>query len=491
MLANEAAQRSLLRIAEMFRMQLRAAGPLTFRKDDNPSSHAVLNARIVFTQAYFQLLEEAADLRFQPGETPLLYNTTTHWPAEAMPAGWSDEGCAVKPSDLVLSLHGVWRGHLPEHAMAMRRFLKAALWVMRSSGVVEALRYLFALHRFGFAVGPLEFGSAVNTLLRAYRSVERDEDVPAFFFGSTIPSTPHDLIHADFVEPPSHEFRRPLGEDVLAALFDEAQMQIDRARNAADYDEWLVAQAVLYGVTWIVKHMLEDHGPKNLGVHAFIDQLEELRADAGSQVQGSTVSSFRENLSTLPRALRLILAHKLGAEGARQHVMECRAPFPPALADLVFAGKPLPPPWDAVSPRLAPVYARLLTDIEPTLVRTRGFTDVPAEEQQAAAVTEHREGLLAAMRQGDAGAHAEAVASVRSLLELYPWSSFVHYELGIALDQSGDPERALHHIEMAIALAPTRKEHWQSLGVVLNRLGARDEAGIAKYVGAELLGKKR
>lgn len=541
MLANDSAGRSLRRIAETLWMQLRAIGPLTQRNDVQPGNDEGIAHRVVFTRVYFQLLEQAAELRFEPGETPLLYNTA-EWPDGAAPAGWLAADTAVKPSDLVISYHGMWRGHLPEHDVAMRRFLKATLWVIQTSGFTEGLRYLFALHRCGFAVGPSDFGGAVGVLLGAYRAVERDEDVPRFFFGRKIPATPHDLIHADFVkesfgEPPP---RRPLGEDVLATLFDEAQMQIDRVRGAADYDEWLVGQCVLYGVAWIVEQMLEEHGPKNLGIQSFIDQLEELRADAGSQSHFG--SSFSENLSALPRALSKILAFTLGVENARQHVLAVRAPFPPALADLVFEGKPLPPPWNGVSPRLAGIHARL-HDHQPTLVRTRRFTreeleatdaidgvfaahpvddpvarenilrevtgetpqttepaaakpetmnpeqikEVAGELRHAAAVAEHRDRLIAAIEMGEEGAHAVSVEAIRSIHELYPWSSFVHYELGIALDRSGDPESALHHIETAIALAPARKEHWQSLGVVLNRLGARHEAVIAKVVGTDLI----
>jgi tetratricopeptide (TPR) repeat protein len=539
MRANEAASRSLLGIATTLFTQLRAIGPLTERKQEEALGK--LTRRIAFTGRFLQFLEAAADLRFEPGETPLLYNTAA-WPAEAMPAGWNADETSVRPSDLVLSYHGTWRGHLPEHNVATRRFLKAALWVAATSGVATAVRYLFELHRRGFALGPEQFGSAVDALLSACRSVERDEDVPRFFFGERAPATPHDLIHADFVHY-SFKSRRPLPEAVLETLFDEAQEQIERARNAADYDEWVVAQAVLYGVAWVVEHTLEEHGPANLAVKSFVEQLEELRADAGSMVmRHGDDEPFRERLSTLPRALFLILTYKLGPAAAREHVLHARAPFPHALADLVFGSVPLPPPWDGVSPSLAGVFAPIMTDVRHELVRARRFTREelvatgaapkvfasrgvhgaaeqeiilqelvgksaqPDEENETAAASakwasdnrelvrsvagelhgkaslaEHQDQLMAAMRLGEEGAH-EAAVSIRRLAGLYRWSPYVHFELGIALDRSGDPQAALPHMELAIALDPLNALHWQSLSVILSRLGAPYESVLASAV---------
>ena len=52
-------------------------------------------------------------------------------------------------------------------------------------------------------------------------------------------------------------------------------------------------------------------------------------------------------------------------------------------------------------------------------------------------------------------------------------------ELAIAEDTTGDPQAALTHLIPALMLRPENGPHWQSLEVILRRLGRLEEARLA------------
>lgn len=81
-----------------------------------------------------------------------------------------------------------------------------------------------------------------------------------------------------------------------------------------------------------------------------------------------------------------------------------------------------------------------------------------------------------------------AVSYLEKLLARYPWFDFCYVELGIAYDESGKPESALPLLESAIALRPAEPTRWQSLSVVLNRLGDRRGAVLAKAISEMIQG---
>lgn len=76
----------------------------------------------------------------------------------------------------------------------------------------------------------------------------------------------------------------------------------------------------------------------------------------------------------------------------------------------------------------------------------------------------------------------EGVRLLRKACEIYPWTGWAHAELGIAQDTSGDPASALLQLEKAILSMPDQHLWWQSLGVVLRRLGHDTEARIAQVI---------
>jgi hypothetical protein len=71
------------------------------------------------------------------------------------------------------------------------------------------------------------------------------------------------------------------------------------------------------------------------------------------------------------------------------------------------------------------------------------------------------------------------VLKLRQMRTMYPYSYNVLGALGVAEDQSGSPTSALQYIQDSIVAFPVEWMHWQSLGVVLRRLGHELESKVA------------
>jgi hypothetical protein len=90
--------------------------------------------------------------------------------------------------------------------------------------------------------------------------------------------------------------------------------------------------------------------------------------------------------------------------------------------------------------------------------------------------------LELAMRANEEGRRAEAIEALQLLRYTYPWAATVYQELSIATDESGDPEAALELIIRALVLDPRQSLLWHSLGVILERIGARRESAITMAI---------
>jgi Flp pilus assembly protein TadD len=113
------------------------------------------------------------------------------------------------------------------------------------------------------------------------------------------------------------------------------------------------------------------------------------------------------------------------------------------------------------------------------VLRQRDNTAVVLSEYSDLCSKEVLAGLESAMQESSAGRIAEAVRILSRLRETYPWNAFVYQELSIATDQNGDPNTALELMLQALVLNPRQSLTWQSLSVILQRLGAQEESRIA------------
>jgi len=79
--------------------------------------------------------------------------------------------------------------------------------------------------------------------------------------------------------------------------------------------------------------------------------------------------------------------------------------------------------------------------------------------------------------------HAGNNAHKQHLLErvnfLYPFFHPGLYERAIVLDETGQSQAAADYVSNAIIIDPQEHMQWHSLGVILNRLGSRNDANIA------------
>jgi tetratricopeptide (TPR) repeat protein len=69
-----------------------------------------------------------------------------------------------------------------------------------------------------------------------------------------------------------------------------------------------------------------------------------------------------------------------------------------------------------------------------------------------------------------------AISAFESAIRLDPTSWQGHYDLGIALLSSGNPQRAVHELQTASGLKPGSAQILQPLGSALNELNRHDEA---------------
>ncbi len=82
----------------------------------------------------------------------------------------------------------------------------------------------------------------------------------------------------------------------------------------------------------------------------------------------------------------------------------------------------------------------------------------------------------AALTSQQSAHYRDVIALYRATLERSPDSWVAHLNLGVALDEAGEAQEALPHLQRALALKADYPETLNSLGNVLNRLGRSAEA---------------
>jgi|GEM_PF-5994204 len=374
---NEVAGRAILPIAEVLLRQIRAVGQLGL---DAPSITAASNSllqRCGTAGNVFQMLEHIAGLVCEDG-VPFVYNLQ-RWPEGLPPAGYTGGDVVLKPSTLLETYVMAWNAATIDPPVSGRRFLKAALWICHQKGLAAAIRYTLDLERFGFVRRTDDVHFVLLALITAQRIVADDKDIVPFFLGRA-PATPRELMDAelaafDLETPPT----RPITTAAVEALVSAALQQVERVRNATNYDEWLTGHRILSTHAEHVLPIINEHVTKpSTGLTAILDQLEEIRADGGG-ISGiiavrSTTHPFESVLPPFAGGISLTMQSAAGADWKRRAVEE-RA-IPRAVADTVLARKTLDDPaWRAISGHLAPIYLEVVLRRDPRdWIRSRPFT---------------------------------------------------------------------------------------------------------------------
>jgi protein O-mannosyl-transferase len=107
---------------------------------------------------------------------------------------------------------------------------------------------------------------------------------------------------------------------------------------------------------------------------------------------------------------------------------------------------------------------------------TRGFALAPGPRWSGPALAAVVLLILGALTWRQSGTYRDGVTLYEATLARNPSSWVAHLNLGTALDEAGQPEEGLPHLQRALELKPGFPETLNSLGNVLNRLGRSREA---------------
>ena len=525
------------RIARHFFQELQIFGVLTSCDPLNDEVHAsYVSERAGFIRSFLKILEKACDLKFTANSNvPFCYNMV-EWSDAAPIAGYSGGLVEVRPSEVAttLILNGTQRVKDTIHL----RLITCALQRLRSTDLQATLTYLFDLHQAGFA-GADDLLKVSVLLLAGRAQAGSDEELLEQILGHRLTSGT-DLRHIELTLDwirvgPLHAD----GKAILSGLFQRALQEIGKVRDADDLDTWIIGQAYILGLLETVRKLIKEFVPEvPLPWRAQLSQWEEIVADAGSiflmaeRGFDPLTSQYRSEITKL---IGRVFSHKVGI-GWEERFYRERLLVPTALrGQLLFADDlPMPREWEYLSWRTIypwtigikrgksphgirvepPSVSELIElDVVRQVLLTHGISE-PAQQRRLLTqyLSGSREEMMAALRevvsQRDTQAellesifetiywletehrYADAVNHARQAAEWYPYLPQAYLELAISLDLQGSPELAIEQLIPAILLAPTEPLNWQSLSVVLGRLGKSDEAHFASAF-KELLESQR
>jgi len=455
-------------------------------------------------------------------------------PAISNHARWSSSEIlggylSVKPGELLASYLGCWQQAADDPEACPFRFPRLAFWYWRETGdVLTALGLLFDLNKAGFFLHLKHFWQAVFMVCDAYtqdfnvkllqnhdfKSQSGDQDLALTVQG--LSGRPHNTAKVQAVV-----------EWVTDCAIEEAQ----RAREATTSDEWLFQQPILRAAVEILTSLDRKHKALlTVSQRAVASQFEEVRADLGgaAMVTGLVARERR------PLRIEYYGVTGVGLEYQRTYgaewldkLLEDRVLLPEALRDhfaLAYAGATLPAfrevevpvEWRYVSEWMAWSFAVALKK-DPVVLRSRDFdietiyakcremgfeaeedTEDPGiREFSSEAQSEARHELtvdeLTGLLQSPevfSDNDAAAMEKLQTIISLYPWNNFARQELGIRYDQSGNVAEGFAQLRASVLLDPTYGLTWQSLSVVLNRLGNRQDSMLAAAMAEMILQKE-
>lgn len=541
---NPSFERALLPIAQLLFSELKSFGILASpSKIDSERLKDYIVKRGSFIKSLLQLLEEYTDLRFTAHQ-PYCYQTQ-NWPANLPLAGLTTGDKLPRPSDVVTAMVANWsvkfEGGYTSRALRVALWIthqtnlsNAIQFIFRLEksgfmlglGLDEALLVLLA--------GRSQVESEEELVRRCLRG-----SIP------TSPEAWMPIeLDIDWVD--VQIAPKPAEQRLLAELLNIALDEVESLRNAASWDEWIVGQIHLSVILPIISNAYIRRVPEpSLAANAILSQLEEIVADAFAltHARGSSISSrpFAQNFSSL-RGLMMIFEHNAG-ENWEDRLFEERLMVPKALRHILLPQKngSLPVEWDLLSRHLVQPFAIVWHhEYQPELARSvalfgekllasstvqeffikHAITDAELQEiffseayegksffnkmfdgtypkkelskdeltkiiqseHDKTNFSEWQNSLYQAIELSENGRLSEAQVLLNELAQMYPWSAMVQSELAIALDRAGSVEQALQHVIDSIILDLQNPLGWQSLGVILNRLGSHNEAVFAMNI---------
>jgi hypothetical protein len=179
---GQLARGSVVRIAGKLFTQFRAIGqfsPLDSHQKGGLDPSFVKTA--AFLRALFQALEARVGLRFEPRETPFIYNSQ-NWSGERI-AGFTDESAQPLPSQIIDSYLGSWQLQWEAKAKQTQpaRFLRGALSICNAEGLEPAIAYLAESYMSGLILDAEGLAWPVLQLVTASHNVPDDRAVAAAF----------------------------------------------------------------------------------------------------------------------------------------------------------------------------------------------------------------------------------------------------------------------------------------------------------------------
>ncbi|MFD7835313.1 hypothetical protein [Streptomyces sp. NPDC059761] len=474
------------RLADQFFRELQAFGVLTSSSVlTEETNRSYVTTRSGFILSFLETLSEVCDLRFAAhSNVPFCYNRAG-WRSEAPVGGYTDAESEVLPHEVAMSL--MLNCQQRADGAPARRLLTCALWRLADKGLGDAVTYLFDLHQAGFA-GSDDVGVVTFLLLRAHSHagscdalLERSIGRPAT--GGT------DWLAVD----PDFEWVGPAPLDgeskkVLTALFLRAGRKVEETRAADNFDDWILGQIHLAGLLTTVLSLVNDLVENvPLPWRVRLSQWEEIIADAKSLLLTS-----RAGFDMLSQKSRIGYVAVVGSEIRRnvgenwqQRLYEERLLVPTRMRGFFFpddadaaaddtssSAASFPPEWASLSWRVIHPWLITINGDVPTLVPPEGEDGADGEALVAEVAAIHR--------LGEERRYAEAELRVRSLVARHPYMEFLYVERAIALDLQNQPAAALEDLLTAVFLDPRNPLTWESLSIVLARLGSHEEAVFAR-----------
>jgi hypothetical protein len=477
---NNDAELVLGPIAEVFLMQLQAFGLAfmgNFRRlnatEDLAEVLARFQPRLSFIKAYFQFLEITCDFRCDDTDV-ILYNTAD-WPADSAPDGRRDTEVVVRPSQLVTSYGGAWNLHQRDPLSMVDRVIKAALWECQERSLLSAVQYVLRLEKHGYILHPLVTVRVLMTLLAA-RARGREETLVRRMLSSAR-SLPTDLQAFVACElryfPPVKHVSTTRAQNEIAAIIRHALEATEDARNAASYAEWWLTQRYLhphlYAVLNLFRHIRNKPG---LALSTVLYQLEEIRCDAGAAVRN--LSALRPTFYG-PEAVLLIYEQNGGDDWVERAVRE-RAIVPRAILPWLLreTREPLPDAWAYMDPTIAYVLNDVILG---TPCRLQPQLEASLGNDHMGEIRRWIENVLVPAQ------YNVGVREVASILTQYPWHPALWQEMAIAQDmKENNREAALASMAISLLLNPESASGWDSLSVILHKLGKNRESDHANRI---------
>ncbi len=447
---------------------------------DTETADKYVNERLGALLSLLEAIEGAK--RYGPikDRMPFLSYSENGSPELRFPPGGYTSTTAIVPSRLVkgrlLNWYQVTRKGAPS-----ARFIRAGFSVMLSTGWPDCIEFLLDLMPSGHVIDDRPLIDALLWLGCA-KTIEGNMDAMIRRTAGTSDRARAEVVarrgelKLDWI---AGELSPAVRSDIVSRVVARVHATIDSVRDCEDFDGWFVRQSLLSGWSLLLFHLVAQvYEQPPLPLRPLLAKLEEIRADAGgmilllrSQLNPPYAASWDSKWAVACSFM------KLPKEERVRRFFEERTQVPRALMRVFedwmehrrVPTEHLPERWRVVSWRLAHAYSAVVLPANENWMFYSPTEDDPQEMfhvlERAGTLTQSEPQRAMGMTQG--------------VVARMPFFCIAHREHAIALDESGRRDAALEAILTGIYLDPLEPLAWRSLGVILHRLGAEDDAMLA------------